>query len=226
MKAKKFFALVLLVLSLIGASCALGSTTVAINSTNFPDDVFRKFVLEKLDDGAGSATSGDKILSDSELQRLSISVASYSGYSGIKSLEGIKNFTRLQTLNCSGQKLTALNVSGLTSLSTLYCYNNTDMTYLNVSGCTALRYLDCSGNNIKTLDLTGLGLGTLDCSNNSEINLTIPTIESVRKANNPANYTGMSVLRVAGTPYANGGELTTKILGSALTRLDCSGIVG
>ena len=225
MKAKKFFTLVLLALFAVGASCAWGDETVEINSDNFPDKVFRQFVLDELDDGSGSATEGDGILSDSELQRLQISISRWK-YPGIESLEGIKYFTRLQTLYCTGQKLTALNVSGLTSLSTLDCSNNTDMTYLNVSGCTSLRYLDCSGNNIKELDLTGLALGTLNCSNNSEINLTIPTIESIRETGNPANYTGMSVLRIAGTPYASGAELTTKILGSALTQLDCSEIVG
>ena len=44
-------------------------------------------------------------------------------------------------------KLTALNVQGLTALQELYCYNN-QLTALNVQGLTALQWLECCGNQL------------------------------------------------------------------------------
>ena len=64
-------------------------------------------------------------------QVLSIDLTTYSG--AASSLEGITNFTNLETLNCNGQVLTTLDLQGLTSLKYLDCAYN-DLTSLNVQG--------------------------------------------------------------------------------------------
>ena len=57
--------------------------------------------------------------------------------------------------NCSENKLTALNVQGLTALKELECYNN-QLTELNVQGCTSLQKLECRVNKLPELNVSGL----------------------------------------------------------------------
>ena len=93
---------------------------------------------------------------------------------GLTSLEGLEAFPNLETLNCSQNKLTELDVSKNPKLISLYCaYNrltsldvsghgdlvalNCEMnllTELDLSGCTSLLSLYCRNNLLKTLDLT------------------------------------------------------------------------
>ncbi|NVP23095.1 leucine-rich repeat domain-containing protein [Treponema phagedenis] len=72
----------------------------------------------------------------------------------------------IQELYCCGSKLTALDISGLTSLKELYC-NNNQLTSLAVSGLTSLQWLDCSDNQLTELDVNGCtSLQELYCNNN------------------------------------------------------------
>ena len=59
----------------------------------------------------------------------------------------VQGLSALQYLNCCGNKLTALNVQGLSALQYLNCGYN-QLTALNVQGCTALQKLYCSGNQL------------------------------------------------------------------------------
>ena len=64
------------------------------------------------------------------------------------------------------QPLTALDVSGLTSLQKLKCDNN-NLTELNVQGLTSLQELDCSLNQLPELNVQGLtALQKLECYGN------------------------------------------------------------
>ncbi|MDR1422753.1 MAG: hypothetical protein LBI64_07840, partial [Coriobacteriales bacterium] len=74
---------------------------------------------------------------------------------------------RIMSLDISGRTLTgALDVSGLTALTALYCSNN-QFTSLDVSGCRALSYLSCAGNQLVSLDVSGCdALSTLSCGSN------------------------------------------------------------
>ncbi|QEK04177.1 leucine-rich repeat domain-containing protein [Treponema phagedenis] len=72
----------------------------------------------------------------------------------------------IQELYCCGSKLTALDISGLTSLKELYCFNN-QLTSLAVSGLTSLQWLDCANNQLTTLNVNGCtSLQKLYCNNN------------------------------------------------------------
>ncbi len=85
---------------------------------------------------------------------------------GLTDLSALKYFTGLQTLNCSRNSLTTLDVSALTKLDSLSCYLN-KLTTLDVSGQTNLTSLDCSDNQLTALDVSNLtGLTDLDCSDN------------------------------------------------------------
>ena len=70
---------------------------------------------------------------------------------------------KIAMLNCQGNQLTALNVSGLASLQVLYCHYN-KLTALNVQGLTSLQWLDCSSNKLPELNVQGLtALRVLNC---------------------------------------------------------------
>ena len=72
-----------------------------------------------------------------------------------------KRITRLDLDNASLQG--TLDVSGLASLTELYC-NNNQLGTLNVSGLAILTYLYCNNNQLGTLDVSGLSsLTTLTC---------------------------------------------------------------
>ena len=63
--------------------------------------------------------------------------------------------TELRYLDCGGNQLTSLNVSGCTALYYLLGWGNNQMTTLDVSGCTALWFLACADSQLKSLDLSG-----------------------------------------------------------------------
>ena len=78
----------------------------------------------------------------------------------------VQGLTSLQRLKCGWNKLTALNAQGCTALQTLNCYKN-QLTALNAQGCTALQTLECSSNQLTELNVQGLtALQTLECSSN------------------------------------------------------------
>jgi len=132
----------------------------------------------------------DDVLDDSVLTANISGVTSLDvGEKEISDLTGIAGFTALTSLSCDQNQLTALDVSGNTALTHLYCHgsssNSTNgvtnqITALDVSNNTALTTLNCEYNQLTTLDvsnntaLTSLScsknqLNTLDVSNNTAL---------------------------------------------------------
>ncbi len=92
---------------------------------------------------------------------------------GLTDLSALKYFTGLQTLDCSRNSLTELDVSALTNLTYLNCSLNS-LTELDVSGLTNLTSLDCSENALTKLNVSGLtNLTSLDCTFNSLTTLDV-----------------------------------------------------
>lgn len=86
----------------------------------------------------------------------------------LSSFDGIEYFTGLTSLTCSGNRLTALDVSNLHNLETLDCSGN-QISSENLKLPSAyLKTLDCSNNRLERLDETVLPatLTELDCSDN------------------------------------------------------------
>jgi len=90
----------------------------------------------------------------------------------------------LRILNCDGNNLSVLDLSGLTHLESVECRNN-QLTSLNLSGIGPSLYeLRCGGNQLASLDLTGAtGLVTLDCSSNNLTSLTFPAQDVIKDIN-------------------------------------------
>ena len=103
---------------------------VTINSSNFPDDNFRSYLL--------SLYPAGYITTSQINSRTLLDVRSKN----ISDLAGIKYFTALKSLNCNSNWLNTLDLSGMSSLDTLRCAGNV-LTTLDVTGCTAMTWLQC-----------------------------------------------------------------------------------
>ena len=131
--------------------------SVAVDAAHFPDSHFRLYISENLD------ADGDGALSASEIA----AVDSLSIYrEGIKSLVGIEYFTALEDLDCEGNQLRELDVSGNPKLTELRCDDNY-LESLDVSGNPNLETLYCDDNGMQTLTLGYAPVDWLWCCGNS-----------------------------------------------------------
>lgn len=173
---------------------------VKINSTNFPDEEFRKYISKNID------RNKDGVLSKAEIKKVTEIKLEHYDEAGneyvYNDLTGIGVFTELKRLECESQKslskldlhkntklefvkcgrngIKELNVSKLTKLKELRCYVN-KLTKLDVSKNVNLEILDCESNNLTGLDLRkntklvelycgGNKLTKLDLTKNTKLN--------------------------------------------------------
>lgn len=132
---------------------AVAELVVEINETNFPDDVFRKWVLDHYDKDQSCTLSESEIEDTTEI---------YINHIDIKNLKGIEHFTACQYLDCSENDLTSLDFSKNTALLYLRCVKN-QLTSLDLSSNTNLQGVYLSENCFsvtvgpdRTLDLKNL----------------------------------------------------------------------
>ena len=132
-----------------------------IDSDTFPDALFRAYVQQQFD------ANGDGRLNYEWEESLHGQITSFTGEAasvqtikglprGIKSLKGIEYFPFLQSLDCSGLKLTSLDLSNNPCLQTLDCSNN--QLYALIFGAqdhVDLKAIHCQDNELASLDLTG-----------------------------------------------------------------------
>ena len=201
-------------------------TGLPIDGTSFPDATFRGYITVNCD------LDGDGTLTDHELSAVKYIDCSGSATApgNIASLNGVEHFPSLETLVCSHNQLTALDVGHNPALKTLYCRNNL-LEQLDLRGNTALRNLDCRENPA----LAGLELGgccemlKLDCSSAALASLDLGDcrlLEELSCGDNPAlqalNISGCSALRTlsCGNVQVPGLDLSGR---EQLTKLECGG---
>jgi Leucine-rich repeat (LRR) protein len=147
------------------AKLLAASATVHVASTQTPDGVGSVSTYTKID------TNNDGEIQLSEA--LAIKCLYVGSSTTISDLTGIQSFSNLQSLYCTNNALTTLNVSNLVNLEYLFCYNNA-ISNLNITNCTGLSRLDCYSNQLTSLDIsTSPYLLTLDCNSNLIQNLNI-----------------------------------------------------
>ena len=119
-----------------------------------PDANFKAWLLEHYDADNDSVLSPEEALSVTSIEVSTLQIAS---------LEGIGYFTNLQSLSANGARdsgrniigqLTALDLSGLTQLTSVTCRHN-HLESLILSGNDALQSLVTYGNSLTRLDLSG-----------------------------------------------------------------------
>lgn len=98
-----------------------------------------------------------------------------------ENLEGnldLSDFVKLELLDCSDNKLTALNLSKCSRLKGIKCFTN-QLTNLNISNCSQLEGIDCRSNLITNLtlhqNLTNLNFLSLNDNNFPSQNLSFLT---------------------------------------------------
>ena len=128
-----------------------GDTTVV----DIPDENFRNFLIENKNCGS----LGGKI------RQFELDMIEYIDCSGqnIASLEGIDHFRRLLGLNCLGNPITSLDLSGNTVLRELACSGNgsdtgeeTKIMSLDLTGCESLEKLTAYSLDVESI----VGLST------------------------------------------------------------------
>ena len=151
---------------------------VKINSTNFPDKGFRKYISENID------LNKDGVLSKTEIKSVkTIYLGSASEVGGYicKNLTGINIFTELQTLECAGNELTKLDVSKNSKLEYLSCGDN-ELTKLDVSKNTKLVKLDCNRNKLTKLDVSkNTKLEFVECGRNGIKELNVSKLTKLKE---------------------------------------------
>ena len=202
---------------------------VEINEKNFPDGIFRNWLLSQ-DYGS------DGVLTKSEIARVtSIDVRLASGKiedgdisqnGKIQSLQGIEYFAALEVLYCGNNELISLDVSKNTVLKELYCWH-TNLTSLDVSKNKSLLILNCNYSKVTELNVSkNTALTSLSCNHNSIYALDLSKNTALTSLSCSQNY--MTTLDMTGCKaltnldcYQN--SLTTLDLTgcTALTSLDC-----
>ena len=135
----------------------------------FPDENFRKYILDNFD------LNKDGVLSEEEAFNVKeINVTTFQETSEkIKTIEGVQYFKNLNMLACENNLLTNLDISKNTSLQVLSCQYNY-INKLDISKNTLLTALYCYDNNITDLDVSNnIALGILACDDNPLKNLDI-----------------------------------------------------
>lgn len=171
----------------------------------FEDRLFKEVLVELYD------TNEDAEIDSREAS--AITNIECSGKS-IYSLKGIEKLTNLQTLDCSNNSITELDLTANTELTSVKCYSNS-LVDLNIGGLEKLTYLDCRSNSLTEINTSFNpellyyncslnNIKTLDVSKNTKLEslycyscrlLTTLNIENL--ANLTALYLSMSENSIA-----------------------------
>ena len=186
--------------------------TITIDETNFPDNIFRNYVVTNFD------KDGNNILNEAEMAavtRIDVS-GPWNNPSNITSVIGIDFFPNLSYLNCESNQIFSLDVSQNTALENLSCGQN-QISGLDVSQNKALKKLYCTHNQISSLDVSqNTALQYLHCGHNQISSLDV------------SRNTALKELETEHNPLysidVNKNTLLTRldVLGTQLTELDVS----
>lgn len=148
------------------ANAQNSTNDVAIDDKNFPDPVFRQWVMDNVDteDATGKK---DGILTPEEIakvKKISINQEKVADKDKIKNLTGIENFTALSTLYITAANLSSINLSLNINLLFLEC-NKSNLQ--NISLPSSLTYIKLEDNKLTTIDVSkNTQLTTLNLSKN------------------------------------------------------------
>ncbi len=146
------------------------------SETDITDMAFIQIVEEAAGISLTRNAVGTVSLTEGNLEKMASVTELNIAEKGLTDLSALKYFTGLQTLDCSRNLLTELDVSALTNLTSLVCSDNA-LTKLNVSGLTNLTSLDCYRNELTKLDVSNLtGLKKLDCAYNQLTTLDVSAL--------------------------------------------------
>ena len=195
--------------------------------TDITDMAFIQIVEEAAGISLTRNAVGTVSLTEENLEKMASVTELNIAEKGLTDLSALKYFTGLQTLDCSRNSLTTLDVSALTNLTSLDCSDN-QLTALDVSALTNLTSLNCYRNELTKLDVSKLtNLTSLDCSFNSLTTLDVSALTKLTSLDcyrNELTKLDVSALTKLTSLYCYRNELTkldvSKLTG--LTKLDCA----
>ena len=163
--------------------------------TYIPDDNFETYLEAN--------GMGNGVPNDDSVTTANINIVTYLDVSSqtISDLTGIEDFTALDTLWCSSNQLTALDVSNNTALTSLSCSSN-QLTAFDVSNNTALTFLDCNYNQLTSLDVSqNYNLIELKCFNNQITSFDVSNCTALIQLN--CHHNQITTLDVSNNPSLN-----------------------
>ena len=197
------------------------------SETDITDMAFIQMVEEAADISLTRNAVGTVSLTEANLETMASVTELNIAEKGLTDLSALKYFTGLQTLDCSRNLLTTLDVSALTNLTSLVCSDNA-LTKLNVSGLTNLTSLDCYRNELTKLDVSNLTLLTeLDCAYNQLTALDVSaltkltSLDCYRNELTKLDVSNLTLLTELDCAYNQLTALDVSKL-TGLTYLDCS----
>jgi accessory colonization factor AcfC len=199
----------------------VGGSEIWVGTTNtyVPDINFYNAVINI----SPQADAGTNYLKNNIIETIT---ALDVGNANITDLTGIEGFTALDTLTCSGNVLTTLDMTSNTLLKELYCDGN-QITSLVVTNNTLLETLECFGNLLTSLDVsTNTALSSMKCNNNTLTGLDVSTntaLLTLYCKNNPLNTLDVTANTALTNLACNDNLLSTLDVTAnvALTHLYC-----
>lgn len=175
---------------------------VEVNEVNFPDRVFREWILNSSN---LSGTGSDCFLSEEELSNIKNITIRGSSDNYIENLKGIEYFSELTELSVPYNVLTSLDLDKNVKLSYLNCSYNR-LKNLEITTLKDLKSLNCEFNYLKELDLSGNGsltvlysrhnlLESLDLTNNTKL-VFIETFDNLLKEIDVSMLTDLEFLHI------------------------------
>ena len=193
-------------------------STIELSEHNFPDEAFREYIRKTFDKKADN-----KLVPAERKAVKEISVINQN----ITTLKGIEYFRKLETLSCSDNQLTSLEVGENTVLDTLHCYNN-QLTSLDVSRNSALQWLSCYKNKLTSLDVSkNTNLTLLYCDINQLTSLDVSQNTALQELycdSNQLTSLDVSQNNKLEKLYCSENQLTSlKLSPTAVTTLEANG---
>ena len=196
------------------------SMGIVINSANFPDFYFRRFLFYE-DFGEDGVLTPEEIANTTEL---------FIVVEFISDLTGIEHFTALKSLNVSQNGIKTLDLSKNTALEEVDCSDNS-MEELILPVIGNLTHLNCSENKLTTVTVPAqLKLESLTCSDNEALtSLDLSTCTSLKHlscSNTNITSIDLSACKALERLGCSNTKLTTLSLenNTALTDLYCNDI--
>ncbi len=192
--------------------------SLSCGETYVPDANFEAYLEAN---AMGNGIADDNYVTTANISGITtLSISSQS----ISDLTGIESFSSLQSLNCSGNLFTSVDLSDNLLLETLNIENGA-LNDLDVTKNTALINLFCQANNLTTLNVTqNVNLLELNCSDNSinSLNLTQNTLlENLNFSQNSLTSIDVTQNLNLGYLIADNNNITTLnvVLNTALKEL-------
>lgn len=214
---------VTMLLSFLSAGQAFADDTdkIYINETNFPDAVFRDYVLNTLCDSYIQDRETNPYITTTDAEK----ITEIKQQGDFESVVGIEYFTKITSLNLSSTKLTKIDLRANTLLQTVYLQDNDSLKTVYLEGLDKLTRLNLANDTIRTLDLsTNTALTYADLRSNGLTSVTLTGLTSLATLylqENSLTAVSLEGLSSLATAYLNDNNLTSVNFGelSSLTKL-------